>query len=217
MVPLISIVGADKNCCRAVLRQLIQSLQGKGHRVGLLCRTPNLPEEPKSLGLEAVGPDLLCLTSDDGFFLKGRTKGEGSPAWYRDNLMPETGLVFAEGWAEGASFPKIEVARRADGPGLLFGADNSLFSVVADFKPEIGIARAVPLFDFEETEALSELLQITFLQREEPGPKVELYVDGRSIFLAEFVQKLFSTVIGSLTELLKDVGRFREVVLKIRR
>lgn len=217
MTPLIVIVGASAEKRSAILGQVIPSLQAKGYRVGLIWRTPGLLKESALMEIGSARPDLLCTSWEKGFVLTGLEIESRPLDWCRDNFMAGMDLIFAEGWRDATTFPKIEVACKADGERLVLSDDASLFAVVADFTPDFEGSSAVPHFKFEETKELAELLEAVFLQRTAVGPQTELYVDGRPIFLTEFVQRMFSNVIASLTDLLRDVGRFKEVVVKIKK
>lgn len=113
-------------------------------------------------------------------------------------------LVLAEGF-KGLSFlPKIEVARQAVSRELLLLPGT--VAVVADFQAETGL----PLFGFEDAEALADLVVNRFCRHLEPH--VELLVDNRLVGLNRFVRRALSGTLLGFLSCLKGLPHQPEVI-----
>jgi len=211
MPPTISIVGRSGTGKTTLLEALIPELKKRGYRLGVIKHSAHgfdLDREGKdSSRLFQAGGEVVGLVAPGETAFFRYTPGEMALAEARRWLGMGLDLVLAEGFSQ-TPVTRIEVHRREMGD-LLF-SPQELWAVVSDEPLDL----PVPRFPWSQVAGLADLIEKTFL-RERPPEEVELYVDGRPVPLAPFIQDLISRTLRGMTSALKGVGEAKGMEFRL--
>ncbi len=224
MIPVVSIVGRKNSGKTTLIKGVVPELKKRGYRVGVI------KHHGHELSLEDVdrvgkdtyeyqlcGAEAVVLAASNKLMLL-QTVEEQQVFCSIDNIsqmyLSDMDIILTEGYKL-ENKPKIEVFRQEIGKdqGLLCDQKNdNLVAVASDEKFDI----ALPCFGLLDYSMIADFLEKKFIQ-----PKrlktVELMVDGKSIFLNNFVREILKkTVLGMISPLrgVPDAPQRVEVSIK---
>ena len=161
-VPIVSFVGRSGSGKTTLLVQVVQELKVRGYRVavvkhhyhgGVLFDVPG----KDSYRYAEAGADHVVLVSPEVIVHRRRIDCDLSVDEVASALQ-DVDLIVVEGYKQ-ARAPKIEVNRRENSKGLVFGAED-LLAVVSD--QQFGLP--VPQFELDDVQGVVCLLEERFLR-----------------------------------------------------
>ena len=224
-VPIISFIGWSGVGKTTFLEKLISCLKKRGLRIALIKHdghdfqmdTPG----KDTWRFTQAGADVVAISNDrHGALLENR------PISFAALLekIRDVDLILTEGYDD-ERLPQVEIHRKGF-PRLRAREPEKLLAVVSDEPIEL----AVPVFSFEDTEALSQLLfpmdpreTACRLAVESLPPEaaehadVSVSVNGETLPLLPFVQDIFRQVNQGLLSTLRNAPEAGEVCIRIRR
>ncbi len=159
MPQVITIVGHSNSGKTTLVENLIPELKRRGYRVGTIKHTHHgfsMDQKGKdTYRHRAAGADAVLAASPGRIALVKSTAGDGL-----DSLLlyfQDMDIVLAEGFKQEKK-PKVEVFRSQIRQTPLFQDDDLLVAMVTDFP----YSARVPVFQFEEVQAICDLLEKRF-------------------------------------------------------
>ena len=213
MFPMVSIVGQSGSGKTELLERLIAEFKKRGYRVAVVKHSQREIEVDKpgkdSWRLAQAGGEAVVVVSPDRLLFTRRLEEEPRIEEILRLIGSGFDLVLIEGFRKGKA-PKIEVHRREIGGELLCPV-KSLSAVVTD-EP---LAVDVPQLPPDDTGAIADFIEQNFI-----SPAKEdtvLFVNGRQIFIKQFIKDVLSRTLIALVSTLKGVGEIRDVDISIKR
>ena len=165
MIPAFSVVGKSNTGKTTLIEKLLPELKRRGYRVATVKHDVHgfeIDHEGKdSWRHRQAGADVVVIASPDKMAMIEALSGE-SPL--EDILARVRGvdLIITEGFKRGP-MPKIEVLRSARSMDLLCAGDPLLLAIASDVLLNGTAPAAVPVFDWNDTTGLVDLIQRRFL------------------------------------------------------
>lgn len=162
MTPIVSIVGKSNSGKTTLLEKLIPALRRRGYRVGTIKHHAHADFEIDYPGKDTwrhyqAGAEAVLISAPGKMALIERSPATVPPVTELAGRLTNVDLVLTEGFKLDAA-PKIEVVRAARSRQPLC-APADLVALVTDLPLDL----AVPRFGLDETEALADFIEHTFL------------------------------------------------------
>jgi len=186
-----------------LIQRLIAELKDRGYSVSVAKHCPHgfdLEAQWKDTArfMEA-GSDAVCMYSSDGRIVLQTKKAKPDVKSIAQDFFNYSDYVFIEGNRGDKSLRKIEVLRKGISEKMLC-SPQELIAVVSDFEIE-GIK---PVFHPEKIKTIADFLE-TF--PDEQSPSLILDIDGASVPMNSFVQKIISSTLLGMVESLDGVKK----------
>jgi molybdopterin-guanine dinucleotide biosynthesis protein B len=198
---IFAFVGSSGSGKTRLIAQLIPELKKRGRDVAVLKHCPHGfsldPEGKDSRRFFEAGADGVALVSSDRTVV---FKKDGKTADFRSLArlyFEDIDILLVEGGRSQKGLKKIEVMG-ADSPSRPKTPAGELVAVIADYQVKCGR----PVFRRSQVKEICRFLEG---QPEEKEPYVFLKVDGASVPLNAFVQRVSANVILSLVQSLRGV------------
>ena len=168
MPPVLSIVGKSGSGKTTLIERLIPELKRRGYRVGVVKHAHHgfdMDHKGKDSDRHRqAGADTVMVASSSQIAMIKKSTGESL-----DGLLPyfeDVDLLITEGFKRDRA-PKIEVFRsqRHRSPACL--GDDTLIAMASDTPGDL----AVPHFDLDDIEAITDFIVAGFLSHLEPGDR----------------------------------------------
>ena len=141
-----------------------------------------------------AGSDTVCMYSSDGLVILQKKKADLDARQISRESLRNSDFILVEGGRSDKTLKKIEVLRKGVSEKTLCSPEE-LMAVVSDFAVE----NDKPVFHPEEIGKIADFLE-NYPQEKEP--LVQLDIDGISVPMNPFVQKIFtSTIMGMIRSL----------------
>ena len=213
MFPMVSIVGQSGSGKTELLERLIAEFKKRGYRVAAVKHSQREIDVDKpgkdSWRLARAGGEAVVVVSPDRLLLTRKLEEEPKIEEILRLIGSGFDLVLIEGFRKGKA-PKIEVHRKKIGGELLCPV-KSLSAVVTDEPLDVD----VPRFSPGDTAAIADFSEQNFVSPAE-GDTV-LFVNGRQIFIKQFIKDVLARTVIALVSTLKGVGEIKEVDISIKR
>ncbi len=215
MVPIISVVGKSNTGKTTFLEKLIPELVKRGHRVAVVKHDVHgfqLDQPGKdSYRLGQAGSSAVVLSSPNQLAIMQRRSGEATLDEIALLLDGSVDILLTEGYKSGDK-PKVEIVRAAKSTEPLCTADE-LVALVTD----ADVPLDVPHFGLEDGAGVAELLERTFLRRQEEE-EVTLVVNGKNIPMKDFIRDIFDRSTRAIISTLHGIPEgAEEITLRLRR
>jgi len=184
-----AIVGHSKSGKTRLIRQLIQELKRRGHSVAVI--------------KHCAGGFVFDLQGKDSWqFMEA---GSNGVAIFRD-----VDIILVEGGKRERGLKKIEVLRRGVAEKVECSPEE-LIAVVSDVK----VAVNKPVCNPDQIGEIADIMEGCFEYKE---PRVVLNIDGTSVLLNAFVQKIIENIVlGMVTSLERVKENPQRITLSITR
>ena len=205
---IFAIVGHSKSGKTRLISQLIPELKSHGYTVAVIKHCPHgfeLDTEGKdSWKFIEAGSDAVSLLSTDRAAILKEYKSKLNPKSIIEQYFSDIDVILVEGYKENKTIKKIEVLQKGISEKLECSPEE-LIAVVSDF--EVSIDK--PVFHPDQTGEIVEYLE-GFIERRPSS--VSLYIDGDSVPMNVFVQKIFKNTILGMVNSLEGVQENPELI-----
>lgn len=193
-----AIIGDSNTGKTRLIRQLIPELKKRGHSVAVIkhcAQGYNFDIEGKdSWEYTEAGADGVALISPDQFAVLQQKAGKVNSVFVALEYFRDVDIIFVEGFRRERGLKKIEVLRKG-GNEKVKGPLEDLIAVVSDGKVDVD----KPVFHPDQISEMADFLESSLGYRKS---HVVLDVDGTSIPVNPFVQKMLQNVVlGMVTSL----------------
>lgn len=195
---IFSIVGNSNSGKTRLLRQLIPELKRRGHSVAVIKHCAHGftfdPEGKDSWQFMEAGSDGVAMISQDGLAILQRKMDKNDFHKIAAEYFKGVDYILVEGGRKDRNIKKIEVLQEGIAEKVGCSLDE-LVAVVSDV--DVSIDR--PVFHHDQISEIADFLEEGFEYRES---RVALDIDGISVPMNAFVQKIFeNTILGLITSL----------------
>ena len=170
MPPVLSIVGKSNSGKTTLIERLIPELKRRGYRVGVVKHAHHgfdMDREGKdSYRHRQAGAETVVIASPGQIAMIKNARQESlddMAAYFED-----VDLLISEGFKRDRA-PKIEVFRSQQHRSPACLADDTLIAMVSDTSMNL----AVPQFDLDDIEAITDFIVTGFLAKPGPGGKTD--------------------------------------------
>ena len=198
---IFAFVGSNRSGKTAIVQKLTGELKRRGYRVSVIKRHANgskqeEQEKDTSLYLEA-GSDSVLMYSPDGTTVFYQKKVGMDVEKISREFLRGSDIILVEGAVADDKLKKIEVLRKGASEKLSCSPEE-LIAVVSDFDT----GKDIPSFHPEDTEKIAGFLENYPLKKE---PLIRLDIDGVSVPMNPFVQKIFTGTITGMVYSLEGI------------
>ena len=198
---IFAFVGSNRSGKTAIVQKLTGELKRRGYRVSVIKRHANDSElegqgKNASLYLEA-GSDSVLMYSPDGTTVFYQKKVGMDVEKISREFLRGSDIILVEGAVADDKLKKIEVLRKGVSEKLSCSPEE-LIAVVSDFDT----GKDIPSFHPEDTEKIAGFLENYPLKKE---PLIRLDIDGVSVPMNPFVQKIFTGTITGMVYSLEGI------------
>jgi len=212
MIPTVCIVGHSRSGKTTLIEHLIGEFKKRGRRIAAV------KHAHESFDLDRPGKDSCRFgeAGADSVTLLGAERSaimrSHAPGYSYDELLGfasgEADIMLVEGLSSGP-YPKIEIHRAEIGPALRCEPAD-LLAVVTDEPLEI----ACKQFSLQEIGAIADLIEE---QIAEPAAgRTALQINGVTLQLGPFTQRILANTILGVVKSLKGVNKIKTVSVLIR-
>jgi molybdopterin-guanine dinucleotide biosynthesis protein B len=193
-----AIIGDSNTGKTRLIRQLIPELKKRGHSVAVIKHCShgyNFDLEGKdSWEYTEAGAGAVALISPDQFAVLQQRASKVNSVFVALEYFKDVDIIFIEGFRKERGLKKIEVLRKGKNEKVK-GPLEDLIAVVSDGKVDVD----KPVFHPDQISEMADFLESSLGYRKS---HVVLDVDGRSIPVKPFVQKMLQNVVlGMVTSL----------------
>jgi len=189
-----------------LIRQLVSELKNRGYTVSIIKHCPHgfaLEAQGKDTAqFVEAGSDSVCMYSPDGLAILQHKKSDLDVIQISREYLKCSDFILVEGNRSDKRLKKIEVLRKGVSEKILC-SPQELIAVISDFD----IEKDVPVFHPEEIGKIADFLENHPHEKE---PQINLNIDGASVPMNPFVQKIFTNslqgMISSLEGIPEDPG-----------
>ena len=213
MFPMVSIVGQSGSGKTELLERLIAEFTKRGYRVAAVKHSQQELDVDKpgkdSWRLARAGGEAVVVVSPGRLLFTRRLEEEPRIEEILRLIGSGFDLVLIEGFRKGKA-PKIEVHRKKIGGELLCSV-KALSAVVTDEPLDVDVPQLSP----GDTGAIADFIEQNFVSPAR-GDTV-LFVNGRQIFIKQFIKDVIARTVIAMVSTLKGVGEIKEVDISIKR
>lgn len=213
MVPIVSIVGQSQSGKTALVERLIAEFKKRGYRVAGVkhaCKEFEMDKPGKDTWRYAqAGSDMVVISTPQRLaMLKPQDNNDSIDDVIR-LIGQDCDIMLIEGF-HGGHAPKIEVHRKELGKDLRCSVDE-VKAVVTDEPLEIDR----PQFGWDQIPAIADFIVERIIG--ERGDETALFINGSSIPLNQFTQKIFANVLLGMVSALKGVKDIFTLQVSVRK
>jgi molybdopterin-guanine dinucleotide biosynthesis protein B len=211
---LFAFVGNSDTGKTHLIAQLIPELKQRGYSVAVIKHCAHgfeLDTAGKdSWNFTDAGADAVAMVSPERLAVLSRNKEPISPEGIAEKHFDMPDIILAEGFKGDKTIRKIEVLKKGVSEKIETPPEE-LFAVVSDFDAETDKA----VFKPDQIDQIADKIQASLIRRKSA---LSLHIDGDSIRINEFVQKIFTNailgMIGSLEGIKENPERITVSLLK---
>jgi len=212
-VKIYAFVGHSKSGKTGLIRQLLPELKKRGHAVAVIKHCGHGMdfdlESKDSWQFIDSGAEGVAMISSDQLAIVQR-KREVDSTSVAAQYFRDVDIILVEGGRRESNLKKIEVLRRG-GVEKVECRPEELIAVVSDRK----VAVDKPVFHPDQIGKIADFLERGFEEKED---RVGLDIDGVSIPLNAFVQRIFENFVWGMATSLEGVKKnFRSLTLTVKR
>jgi len=204
---IFAFVGNSNTGKTHLIAQLVSELKKRGYSVAVIKHCAHgfeLDKDGKdSSSFMEVGADAVAMASPERLAILKRSQDQPSPESISVKHFDRPDIVLVEGYKGHKTIKKIEVLKKGISKNIEIPTDE-LFAVVSDF----GVESDKPVFQPDQIDQIADLIQGSLTRRKS---SIDLFIDGDSIPMNDFVQKIFINailgMIGSLEGIKEDPER----------
>ena len=195
---IFAITGNSNSGKTRLIRQLIPELKRRGYSVAVIkhcAHSFTLEKEGKdSWKYIESGSDAVSMLSPERLAVLRKTTSRLTPAIVASQYFRNIDIILVEGGREDRNLKKIEVLRKGVSEKVEAPLEE-LMAVVSDF--EVTVDK--PVYNPDQVKEIADFLEGCVGPRK---PRVILDIDGASVPMNAFVQKIFeNTFLGMITSL----------------
>jgi molybdopterin-guanine dinucleotide biosynthesis protein B len=191
-----------------LMGKLVGELKSRGHTVSVIKHCPygfDLEGQGKDTAqFMKAGSDSVCMYSQDGMAVFQQKKGELDVKKISREYLKCSDFILVEGAKSEKKLKKIEVLRQGFSDKISCSPEE-LIAVVSDSDA----GKDIPVFHPEEIEKIADFMENYPNEKE---PELWLDIDGVSIPMNPFVQKIFSNTLMGMTRSLEGIPEDPECI-----
>jgi molybdopterin-guanine dinucleotide biosynthesis protein B len=189
-----------------LIRRLVGELKSRGYTVSVIKHCAHgfdleAPGKDSAQFVEA-GSDFVCMHDSEGMFFLQQTKADLDVRRISREYLMCSDFILVEGNRSDKTLKKIEVLRKGFSEKISCSPED-LVAIVSDYD----IGQEFPLFHPDEISKIADFLENHPHEKE---PQIHLNIDGASVPMNPFVQKIFTNsllgMISSLEEIPDEPG-----------
>lgn len=196
-----AIVGHSKSGKTRLIRQLIQELKRRGHSVAVIkhcaCGFVFNLEGKDSWQFMEAGSNGVAMISPDQLAVLKRKVDKVDFCAVAAEYFRDVDIILVEGGQRERGLKKIEVLRRGVAEKVECSPEE-LIAVVSDVK----VAVNKPVCHPDQIGEIADIMEGCFEYKE---PRVVLDIDGTSVLLNAFVQKIIENIVLGIVTSLEGV------------
>lgn len=204
---IFAFVGNSNTGKTHLITQLVSELKQRGYSVAVIKHCVHGfeldPEGKDSWNFMEAGADAVAMVSSERLATLNRNLNQPSPETIAKKHFDWPDIVLVEGYKRDKTIKKIEVLKKGISENIE-SLPEELFAVVSDF----GVETDKPVFQPDQIDQIADLIQGSVIKQKS---SIDLYIDGDSIPMNDFVQKIFTNaimgMIGSLEGIKEDPER----------
>jgi len=205
-----SFIGWHNSGKTTVVEKVVKELVQKGLNVGVIKSTKHasLAENPPgsdSHRLQKAGASAVALACPDQLIVFNHTPRYNFE-YLAFHLFPDADIVIGEGFKNDPEVLKIEVARKEVSDELLYDKVPNVIGIVADF--DTGKENS---FHIDDIHGLVKFIKEKFLAPKDVEPQVEMFGDGKKIYLKYFVRKTLKGLIFGFASALRGTENIEKL------
>ena len=213
MFPAVSIVGKSGSGKTELIERLIIEFKKRGYRVATVKHSQRQIDIDKpgkdSWKFAEAGSEAVVAVSPDRLLFTRSLEHEPKLEEILRLIGSDVDLVLIEGFRKGKA-PKIEVHRKELGGELLCPV-TMLSAIVTDESLDID----VPQFPPDDTRAIADFIEKDLVSQAKGD--TTLFVNGKQIFIKQFIKDVISRTLIAMVSTLKGVGEIKSVDISIRK
>lgn len=213
MFPAVSIVGKSGSGKTELIERLIIEFKKRGYRVATVKHSQSQIDIDKpgkdSWKFTQAGSEAVVATSPDRLLFTRSLEHEPKIEEIMRTIGSNFDLVLIEGFRKGKA-PKIEVHRKELGGELLCPV-TMLSAIVTDESLPLD----VPQFPPDDTQAIADFIEEKIILQ--ANGDASLFVNGKQIFIKQFIKDVISGTLIAMVSTLKGVGEIKSVDISIRK
>jgi molybdopterin-guanine dinucleotide biosynthesis protein B len=211
---IFAFVGNSNTGKTHLITKLVPALKQRGFSVAVIKHCAHgfgLDTEGKdSWNFMEAGTDAVAMASPERLAILERNLEQPSPESIAAKHFDRPEIVLVEGYKGDQTIKKIEVLKEGISENIEI-PEEELFAVVSDF----GVETDKPSFRPDQIDQIADLIQGSVIKRKS---SIDLNIDGTSIPMNDFVQKILTNailgMIGSLEGIKEDPERITVSLFK---
>lgn len=225
MTPIVSIVGKSGSGKTTLLEKVVTELTNRGYKIGTIKHDVHgfeIDYEGKdSWRHKKAGAKTVVLSSPDKIAVIRDVNEEWEPSALCFSFIDDADIIITEGYKK-ATYPKIEVIRKAKSTRPICRKDKNLIAIASDMKFK---CKDVPCVGINDTKGIANLIEDRFLQKKTSREKSDpclihagtcLMVNGKRITLKPFIDELLAEAIVGMIKPLKGCSSPRAIEIRIK-
>jgi molybdopterin-guanine dinucleotide biosynthesis protein B len=213
MIPILTFIGWHNSGKTTVIREVVRILRDRGYKISVIKSTKHRGLDLDSPGSDSDlyrkdGIESVALVCPDELILFQDNTGENLK-YLAFRFFPDADLVIGEGFKHTSGIPKIEITRADVSKEPLRELTSDVKAVVSDY--EISFDK---VFKISQIAKLADFIENSFLN--DKKDKVSLFVNGREIYLNNFVRKSLKGIIFGFINCLKFTRDAQKLDIRIR-
>ena len=218
MIPIVSIVGKSGSGKTTLLEKVVAELTNRRYRVGTIKHDVHgfeIDYEGKdSWRHKKAGAATVVLSGPDKIAVIKDVEEEWHPDKLISSFIEGADIIITEGYKR-ASYPKIEVVRKAKSLKPICKRDKNLIGIASDIKFK---SRDVPYVNINDFKGVADLIEDRFLKKQSTigKSKTNLIVNGRNISLKPFIEGLLTESVKGMVSSLKGCNNPKNIEIKIK-
>ncbi len=211
--PVVSIVGRSDTGKTTLIEKLLKELTRRGYRAATIKHDVHgfeIDKEGKdSYRHKHAGAVMSIISSPAKIAVIKDVGKDMSIDEIAARFIDDVDIILTEGYKRNDK-PKIEVYRAAAYPDLLCTTEDDLIAIATDTRHGLN----VPQVDINDAPGLVDIIEERILKRPRED-SIRLVVDGRTIALTPFIQKMLTGTIRGMIGSLKGCSGGKKIDIKI--
>jgi len=211
---IFAFVGNSNTGKTNLIKRLVPELKRRGNLVAVIKHCLHgfeLDKDGKdSSSFMEAGADAVAMVSPERMAMLTSISDQPSPESIAVKHFDMPDIVLIEGYKGDKTIKKIEVLKKGISENIEIPAEE-LFAVVSDFDVDTD----KPVFQPDQIDQIADLIQGSVIKRKS---SIDLHIDGESIPMNDFVQKILTNailgMIGSLEGIKEDPERINVSLFK---
>jgi molybdopterin-guanine dinucleotide biosynthesis protein B len=211
---IFAFVGKSNTGKTHLITQLVSDLKQRGYSVAVIKHCAHgfeLDKDGKdSSSFMEAGADTVAMASPERLAILNRSQDQPSPESIAVKHFDRPDIVLVEGYKGDKTIKKIEVLKKGISENIEIPTEE-LFAVVSDF----GVDTDKSVFQPDQIDQIADLIQGSVTKQKS---SIDLHIDGESIPMNDFVQKILTHailgMIGSLEGIKENPERINVSLFK---
>ena len=191
-----------------LIQKLVGELKNREYKVSVIKHCAHgfdLEEQGKDTAqFVEAGSDFVCMYSPDGMAVFHQKKADLDVRKISREFLQCSDFILVEGDRSDKTLKKIEVLRRGVSEEISCPPEE-LIAVISDFN----VGKDIPVFHPEEIEKISDFIEN---QPHEKEPLLQLNINGISVPMNPFVQKIFTNSLQGMISSLEGIPEDPECI-----